>query len=604
MHSSHGQPLLVLNETEITMYHQPTPPSYWTIDLVDKLPGEHRYPWLMAVHVLSMSSAFFGALPAGIALRSVKSAWHGFSVALFWAFTVIGLGSSMLYRKLTPDMYEGARHGSQGYGWLAFAFALSTLDVLAMGIRLVQYAKALYRGEERFGFKAAWKIVVLGREGVHLGEEAEYTGLVSEDAYELSEAELKVKDADSDDTEVEPLHERRNVAMQPIRTVFDADEHEEAGEWANDARPSHQRQNSYPQSAASERTLFNQHSPRHSDDTLHEYSASWFSKVNKQSLLRKIGRAAFATSERVLVFAGFMQVLTGIVTYTGGCRQNYINGCLAHLIKGGIFWCYGLVTFARYLGSFSELGWAWNQAPSAKGYPSAEMVESIVIFVYGITNTWMERFGAHPGDPYTAKQVQHISIAVMFWFAGLVGIAIESKRVRRWLAAGSTAVVQADNPHARHTGVTEPASYRASFNPFPAVCIGVTGAAMSAHAQTYLFQVQIHMLWGYLLSAFAVLRCLTYFFLWLGPPTSVLPSRPPTEALAAFFLAAGGLMFMFSTEELTIAAMRQGRDDVMMFLNVCIAITCFACCWVVLVVGLKGWLKSRRQAVVKFHAAA
>jgi hypothetical protein len=41
------------------------------------------------------------------------------------------------------------------------------------------------------------------------------------------------------------------------------------------------------------------------------------------------------------------------------------------------------------------------------------MVECAVIFVYGITNTWMERFGAAPGDPYTVKQVQHISIAIM-----------------------------------------------------------------------------------------------------------------------------------------------------------------------------------------------
>ena len=39
-------------------------------------------------------------------------------------------------------------------------------------------------------------------------------------------------------------------------------------------------------------------------------------------------------------------------------------------------------------------------------------MESFVIFFYGITNTWMERFGANPGDPYTTKQLQHISIAV------------------------------------------------------------------------------------------------------------------------------------------------------------------------------------------------
>lgn len=70
----------------------------------------------------------------------------------------------------------------------------------------------------------------------------------------------------------------------------------------------------------------------------------------------------------------------------------------------------------------------------------------------------------------------------MFWFAGLVGMGIESRRVRRWLAASAAAAVGPAE-------VSEPPSYRGSFNPFPALVIGVTGAAMSAHAQTYLFQV-------------------------------------------------------------------------------------------------------------------
>ena len=193
-----------------------------------------------------------------------------------------------------------------------------------------------------------------------------------------------------------------------------------------------------------------------------------------------------------------------------------ISSCAyTHLTaEGGIFWCYGLVTFARFLGAFSDLGWAWNRAPT--GDPvSAEFVESFVIFFYGATNTWMERFGAQPGDPYTTKQLQHISIAVMFWFAGLVGMGIESRRVRRWLAppAHGEAEPRAETP----------------LNPFPALVIGVTGAAMSAHFQTYVFQVQIHMLWGYLLCGFAAMRCLTYFFLWLAPPRSILPSRPPTK---------------------------------------------------------------------------
>jgi hypothetical protein len=152
-----------------------------------------------------------------------------------------------------------------------------------------------------------------------------------------------------------------------------------------------------------------------------------------------------------------------------------------------------------------------------------------------------------------------IHVQVMFWFAGLIGMGIESKRVRKWLAASIFSSV-ASSTNALQDTITEPPSYGGSFNPLPALVIGVTGAAMAAHFQTYLFQVQIHALWGNLLVGFSVLRCLTYFFLWLGPPRSILPSRPPTEALGSFFLACGGLVFMFSTEEVTLAAMRRGRD--------------------------------------------
>jgi hypothetical protein len=115
------------------------------------------------------------------------------------------------------------------------------------------------------------------------------------------------------------------------------------------------------------------------------------------------------------------------------------------------------------------------------------------------------------------------------------------------------------------------------------------------------------------------MRCFTYFFVWVSPPRSILPSRPPTEALASFFLACGGLMFVLSDEEITIAAMQAGHDgafhafiyiqpkahetyridpsDQMMFLNLAVAITCLALCWVVAVVGFKGWLKSRQHHV-------
>ncbi|KAK7049654.1 hypothetical protein VNI00_005685 [Paramarasmius palmivorus] len=570
-HHHMGAPLQQLNETSLAMTHQPTPPSYYTIDWEDPEHASERHPGYMIAHGIFMSLAFFFALPVGIAMRSVNHTWHGMVMASFYAFAFLGCASSGLYRKLTPNMYEGAVHGKQGYLLLALAIALTTVDLLNVFRRIVSWI----RSGDKFQVRPFWNTVIRGEEEVKGGIELEYTHLIAEDPEEIEPASP-------------PPHKRVHYEND--------DEHGATAQWANEVGR-HRRD----YSQASEATLYGHRADSHSDETLHDLDGGRTSAKSKVPLLRKIGTGVFATLERVLVFWAFAQVLSGIAIYTGGCRQNYVNGCLAHLIKGGIFWCYGLVSFARYLGSFSELGWAWNRAPSGN-YPSAEFTESLVIFLYGITNTWMERFGAQPGDPFTTKQIQHIGIAVMFWFAGLLGMAIESKVVRQWLASST---ISALKPSRRSQEVVaEPPSYSASFNPFPALVIGVTGAAMAAHAQEYVFQVQIHQLWGNLLLSWSVLRCLTYFFLWLGPPRSILPSRPPTEALGSFFLACGGLCFMFSTEEITIAAMRRGRDDMMMFLNVAVAITCFAMCWTVFVVGFKGYLKSRVNPKVSYHSSA
>lgn len=64
-HHHHAAPLLKLNETEVTLYHAPTPPSYWTIDIVYQDEGVSRYPGLMALHAIFMCMAFFVALPVG-----------------------------------------------------------------------------------------------------------------------------------------------------------------------------------------------------------------------------------------------------------------------------------------------------------------------------------------------------------------------------------------------------------------------------------------------------------------------------------------------------------------------------------------------------------
>ena len=122
-HSHHAAPMIELNETEVEMSHGTTPPSYYWHDFMEPSNNGSRYPGLMGRHALFMSLAFFGALPigaspdllppkpdikcalySGIALRSVKHAWHGVTVFMFYGFVVLGLSTSALYRKLTPDM--------------------------------------------------------------------------------------------------------------------------------------------------------------------------------------------------------------------------------------------------------------------------------------------------------------------------------------------------------------------------------------------------------------------------------------------------------------------------------------------------------------------
>jgi hypothetical protein len=95
---------------------------------------------------------------------------------------------------------------------------------------------------------------------------------------------------------------------------------------------------------------------------------------------------------------------------------------LAHWIKGGIFFWLGILTLGRWAGCFGEWGWAWNvrpKSPAQKWRPSAEFVESFLIFFYGATNIFLEHLGG-AGEAYSATDLEHVSITVLFIGGGLV----------------------------------------------------------------------------------------------------------------------------------------------------------------------------------------
>jgi hypothetical protein len=330
---------------------------------------------------------------------------------------------------------------------------------------------------------------------------------------------------------------------------------------------------------------------------------------------------------RPLLVLGFGYLVLGIATQYRMGIAHEVFGLLAHLIKGGIFFLFGLVTLGRYLGAFADVGMAWNLKPGSKydpavhenaknaprlryksnnnrnatkdnivyrilsqiQIPSMEIVESGLIFIYGISNVFLEHLGSEDGS-WTHKDLQHVSIAFMFIGGGLGGLIVESKFVKKLLSKAarkySTGKISQIGDQTDY--------YRGgfSYNPFPAFIVFWTGVLMSQHQQELQLSTQIHMQWGYLFCVGAMFRLFTYIMIYVSVPKSTLPTRPFTELLTSFCLICGGLVFMQSNSETVYAMLYRGLDS-MFTLNVSVGVTALIMCWEMCVMTIKGWAGRR-----------
>ncbi|KIL94460.1 hypothetical protein FAVG1_03024 [Fusarium avenaceum] len=296
-------------------------------------------------------------------------------------------------------------------------------------------------------------------------------------------------------------------------------------------------------------------------------------------------------ADRVILPFGFLTIATGVVTFGRFFEGQEIFNGLAHWVKGGVFFWLGIFTLGRWTGSFSELGWAWNVRPkkSQKWCPSAEFVESFLIFLYGATNIFMEHLGGW-GGAWTAQDMEHLSITVLFLGGGICGMLIESTRVRHLL---NTTVqdVEPKHPYTVEEANTaeDPDTYELSLNPIPALVILVLGLMMSSHKQHNMMSSMAHKQWGDLLLGASCARGLTYLLMFLKPPTSIFPSRPPTELLAAFGLISGGIIFMASSTD-TVNGMIHYDLDAMFMYTVTMGLVALLMAWVIIVLAIKGWV--------------
>ncbi|KAK2045129.1 hypothetical protein LZ31DRAFT_594253 [Colletotrichum somersetense] len=532
------------------------PPTYF---------GLPDHAGIMYAHIGAMIFAWVLVLPVAVMLSIARSKYTLALQLIFLAVNALGVLLGTIYNTNTPDLYPNNAHHK--LGWL---------------VTCVVSAQVL--------------IGLLGRVASVLSGEERQTYGKNEHQYFI------------------PVSTTAMAEHHRINTPRFASEYRLSTDSGQGTEPCTESLRSPSRSSSS-----NQVSPRSSDDHRKEYveddddhedSLSMpLPRLNNEKkanqILAKIaGKISsrvwkgilfvYNFVDRIILPLGSVALCLGIVTYGRFFEGNGIFSGLAHWIKGGIFFWLGLLTLGRWTGSFGELGWAWNVRPKradGKWRPSAEFVESALIFVYGSTNIFLEHLG-NLGGEYSAQDLEHISITVLFIGGGLLGMLIESSRIRDFL---NTTVVNAAAITPERTYDEEeletlqpPKQYEFSINPIPALVILLLGIMMSSHTQHSMVSSMVHKQWGNLLTGASFARGLTYVIVYLKPPQSVLPSRPPTELLAAFGLISGGIIFMASASD-TIEGMEHYSLDAMFMYTVTIGLVGLLMAWEIIVLAIKGW---------------
>ncbi|TDZ51563.1 putative membrane protein [Colletotrichum trifolii] len=544
--------------------HQDTesyPPTYFALP---------DHAGVMYAHIGAMVLAWVFVLPIAVMLSVARSRYTLALQFLFLATNAIGVLLGAIYNRSIPDLYPNNAHHK--LGWV-----VTVLVVVQVVIGLFDRAAGALRGESR------WP-----RSRPQTKAESQSFMPVSSAAmaehHRVSGSPYSSRFSNDSGQGTEPCTES---LRSPCRSSFS----NEANHDFDDA------QREYDDVYSDLEDGFPMPMPGSSEQgRLNAICANIAGRLS--SRVRAVVLSFYSLIDRAILPLGSVTLCLGIVTYGRFFEGNEIYSGLAHWFKGGIFFWLGLLTLGRWTGSFGELGWAWNVRPQrvdGKWRPSAEFVESALIFVYGSTNIFLEHLGNWGGE-YSAQDLEHISIAVLFIGGGLFGMLIESSRIRDLLNtsvidAATTAPGQAGDEEAPET-VQPPRQYEFSINPIPALVILLLGIMMSSHTQHSMISSMVHKQWGNLLTGASFARGFTYVIMYLKPPKSVLPSRPPTELLAAFGLISGGIIFMASASD-TVAGMIHYKLDAMFMYTVTMGFVGVLMAWEVIVLAIKGWAVRR-----------
>ncbi|KAL9618314.1 MAG: hypothetical protein Q9160_006964 [Pyrenula sp. 1 TL-2023] len=224
------------------------------------------------------------------------------------------------------------------------------------------------------------------------------------------------------------------------------------------------------------------------------------------SRIRKHIVTTHAIIGKVMPVVSWVQMLFGGIVAQGFCRGDHLGQCLAHFIMGSAFIGYGIVLTILLL-----VGQYWLRRTGR----SQEFFDSLIIAAWGCVNTFTEH---RWGGPWVKNDLQHTSMGIVWWCAGLVGI---------WLS--------------RNRGG------RPRRNLLPGIVILMTGWAMSAHPQALELSTMVHSVFGYTLMAAGATRIIEISFVLRD--RTAFPEPNSFQYLPPFLLFASGFLFMGATEE-------------------------------------------------------
>ncbi|KAG7925327.1 hypothetical protein KL925_004342 [Ogataea polymorpha] len=538
VHHMHGVPIL---ETELT----PAERLFWeAYNTTSYFTVETPYKSQLYVHLGLVYAAFVLVYPIVLVLRNVNSKWFLPSLTVHSVMVIASLFSYSLFISNAPDLYPNNAYSKMSTG-------LFFLVIVHLFSSFVYTAKKWLEGPSP-----------------------------------ATHAPLPGKDIQMSEL---------NGFSSPSSTLYDSDDR--LHRLSADSLDLEDQGSSTPTS-------------HHSGAASPQKPEFWLSRLFQLAPVAKlvsIFGLASTFNFHVLNYGMLCYFLiyapTGIAVLSCIGMGNHVFNLLAHFIKGGVFFTLGIVSLTRYCGGWSKLGWAWNRSyilPFEKptsfwyklqpknGMITMEMVESSLILFYGSTNVFLEHLAA-PGGPWTAKDLQHVSIAFLYIGAGLCGVVSELKladwRLDKFYSqVGPDFEVQGYRPAHVTPGFSP--------NPFPAFTIFWTGLLMSQHQQASELSTSVHVQWGSLLTYGSVVRLVTFLLMIFFPKSqSFQPTKPFTELLTSFCLLCGGLVFMESTDPVIMALEYRGLTP-MFTMNVSVGVISLLMAWIMCVFSIRDRLKA------------